>query len=550
MNHIFGIDLGSTYSCIAYTDEAGKPVVLKNSRSQVVTPSVVHFEGDNVVVGQTAKELAELYPDAVTQMFKREMCNEEWSFSCEGKTYRPEELSAMVLRKLVEDVSQQFGEPITDVVITCPAWFGSNQRDATANAGKIAGLNVREIINEPTAAAIAYGMDAAQDEVVLVYDLGGGTFDVTMIEIKKNRIEVICTGGDHYLGGKNWDAQLVRYLAEKFCEAKGGNPDELLENHETKQDLYSKAEAAKQRLSTKESDKVIVNHDGEKAAIELTRAKFDEITEALLERTITLTKQMLDESRDKGYSTFHRLLLVGGSTLMPQVGERLKREFNVECKIYDPHESVAKGAAIYGRLLEIGQQIETVLRDKGVKEADIENGKVSQDEKNKAVNEVAKRMGLPAAVVQTAVAKEIVNVTSRSYGVVIVDDSNQRREVMSTLIKRNDQIPAKVTNTYGLAEAGQDVILFRLVDSLSTDATIPLDQTTEVTNKEMLLPPGMPKGSPVEVTFSLTKDGRLQVFAKEQRSGRELEFEVDASQGMTPEEVAAAQAKCKSMVMQ
>ncbi len=545
MSRIFGIDLGSTYSCIAYTDEAGKPVVLRNSRSQVVTPSVVHFEGNNVVVGQTAKELAELYPEAVTQMFKRELCNEEWSFTCEGKKYRPEELSAMVLRKLVEDVSQQFGEPITDVVITCPAWFGSNQRDATANAGKIAGLNVREIINEPTAAAISYGIDSDRDEVVLVFDLGGGTFDVTMIAITKNRIEVICTGGDHYLGGRNWDAQLVRYLAESFCQVKGGNPEELLDNPETKQDLYSKAEAAKQRLTNKESDKVIVTHDGEKAPIELTRTKFDELTASLLERTISLTKEMLNESKAKGFLRFDRLLLVGGSTLMPQVAERLKREFNVECKLHDPHESVAKGAAIYGRLLEIGEEIEIIIRESGATPEG-----ASDTQKTEAIKKYAEKTGQLVSVIQSAVEKEIINVTSRSYGVVILDDSNKQCEVMSTLIKRNDTVPAKVTNTYGLADDDQEAILFRLVESLATDETVSLDQTEELKTAEMQLPKGMRKNAPVEVTFALTKDGRLQVFAKDLTTGRELEFAVDTARGMSADEVSASHEKCKSLVMQ
>jgi len=506
---------------------------------------VVHFEGNNVVVGQTAKELAELYPEAVTQMFKREMCNEEWSFTCEGKKYRPEELSAMVLRKLVEDVSQQFGEPITDVVITCPAWFGSNQRDATANAGKIAGLNVREIINEPTAAAISYGIESDRDEVVLVFDLGGGTFDDTKIAITKNRIEVICTGGDQYLGGRNWDAQLVRYLAESFCQVKGGNPEDLLDNPETKQDLYSKAEAAKQRLTSKESDKVIVTHDGEKAPIELTRAKFDELTAALLERTISLTKEMLNESRAKGFMTFDRLLLVGGSTLMPQVGERLKREFNIECKLHDPHESVAKGAAIYGRLLEIGEEIEIIIRESGATPEG-----ASPVQKAEAIKKYAEKTGQLVSVIQSAVEKEIINVTSRSYGVVILDDSNRQSEVMSTLIKRNDTVPAKVTNTYGLADDDQEAILFRLVESLATDETVSLDQTEELKTAEMQLPKGMRKNAPVEVTFALTKDGRLQVFAKDLTTGRELEFAVDTARGMSPEEVSASHEKCKSLVMQ
>ena len=196
MKRIYGIDLGTTYSSIAYVDEFGKAVVIPNSENERVTPSVVFFDGDAVVVGGVAKESARLYPNEVVSFIKRSMGEPNFLFEHGGKNYRPEEISAYVLKKVAQDAEEKLGDKITDVVITCPAYFGINEREATKIAGEIAGFNVRQIINEPTAAAIAYGsIEQTDNKVVLVYDLGGGTFDITMIDIRPDAIQVICTGG-------------------------------------------------------------------------------------------------------------------------------------------------------------------------------------------------------------------------------------------------------------------------------------------------------------------------------------------------------------------
>ncbi|MFO7838984.1 MAG: Hsp70 family protein, partial [Desulfosalsimonadaceae bacterium] len=213
---IFGIDLGTTYSSAAYVDEFGKAVIIPNAENERITPSVVFFDGDAVVVGDVAKESAKLYPNEVVSFVKRSMGEPNFVFEYNNEEYRAEELSAYILKKLAQDAAQYLGETVEDVVITCPAYFGINEREATRKAGEIAGFNVRQIINEPTAAAIAYGtLDTTDNRVVLVYDLGGGTFDITMIDIRKDSVEVVCTGGDHNLGGKDWDDRIVTYMVEK-----------------------------------------------------------------------------------------------------------------------------------------------------------------------------------------------------------------------------------------------------------------------------------------------------------------------------------------------
>ena len=299
MGKVFGIDLGTTYSCIAYIDANGKPVVLKNAEGDLTTPSSVFFESKtDVTVGSAAKESSKMYPEQVVSFIKRSIGQPGFSLNINGVDMKPEEISSYILKKIVKDAEDSLrmesklddGEQVRDVVITCPAYFGVAERDATKAAGVIAGLNVMAIINEPTAAAITYGVtDDSQNKTVLVYDLGGGTFDITMINIKPGEIRVICTGGDHNLGGKDWDDRVLMYLAEQY-QTETGTPDNILEDAETLQELSLAAERAKKLLSAKEKAPVAVNYMGERVRVELTREKFDELTEDLLTRTIDLTR--------------------------------------------------------------------------------------------------------------------------------------------------------------------------------------------------------------------------------------------------------------------
>ena len=291
MSRVFGIDLGTTYSCIAYIDEYGKPVVLKNSDGDLTTPSVVMVETEgNVIVGSEAKRSLEIDPDRTVQFIKRKMGKEDDTFTLNGREYSAPELSAYILEKLVNDANEELrqqgvienGEEIKDVVITCPAYFGMQEREATKTAGEIAGLNVIDIINEPTAAAISYGaMGSEKNETVLVYDLGGGTFDITVMNINGNEISVVCTGGDDTLGGKNWDEALIDYLVERYQEEFGDDEDPT-EQDEALATLYGQVETWKKALTAREKVNVVVSGEsGNRHKEVLTSGQYDEITKSL-----------------------------------------------------------------------------------------------------------------------------------------------------------------------------------------------------------------------------------------------------------------------------
>ena len=262
LKRVYGIDLGTTYSAIAYVDEHGKPVIVPNQESERITPSVVLFDGDNIIVGNTAKESAKVEPHRVVSRIKQHMGDPNFVFQYEGQAFSPEDISSFILRKVVGDAEIALGDKITDVVITCPAYFGTPEREATANAGRLAGLNVRAILNEPTAAAVAYGLEQGEDQTVLVYDLGGGTFDITMIEIKDRLIRVICTGGDHRLGGVLWDEAIVMYLAEQFRTQTGEAADPL-DDPEVLNDLFLQAERGKKTLTQRDKAPFRVTHAGQ-----------------------------------------------------------------------------------------------------------------------------------------------------------------------------------------------------------------------------------------------------------------------------------------------
>src|SRR6266545_3677987 len=307
---VYGVDLGTTYSCIASIDDVGRPTVLRNLEGTDTTPSVVFFENaENVIVGATAKDNAALEPDHVVSLIKRDM-GRDVSRHIHGFDYTPAELSAFILLKLATDAHTTTGQYARDVVITVPAYFGAAERDATRKAGQIAGLNVIDIISEPIAAAITYGvLNPDQDRTILVYDLGGGTFDTTVITLRGGHIEVICTDGDHELGGADWDARLVEYLAEQFKKEHSDASDPL-DDKQTEQQLRRDAEDTKKALTSRTTHTVRVMHDGRVAAVEVTRERFEELTKDLLDRTIELTGRTLATAADKGVTDYDELLLV------------------------------------------------------------------------------------------------------------------------------------------------------------------------------------------------------------------------------------------------
>lgn len=549
---VFGIDLGTTYSCIAYVDELGKPVVVPNAEGHAITPSVVLFDEDTRVVGEQAKNTAILYADRVVQMVKRHMGSMEWRFFYQGVDYPPEEISSFILRKLVKDASEHMGYPITDVVITCPAYFGISQREATARAGEIAGLNVLEIINEPTAAAIDYGLHNDQDQVVLVYDLGGGTFDITMLEIKNGSITVIATNGDHQLGGHDWDEQLVNYLAIRWKEETGSGED-LTFSSEALQDLWEKAEQAKIALSARTETQVAIAHMGQRAGIKVSREKFNELTADKLERTIQFTRDMLAVARDRGYSRFDQLLLVGGSTRMPQVRERLVQEFQgiqFEIRQYDPDQAVAKGAAIYGQKLRIGRQIQIKIAEQtGTTPDEVDLAAVPQAAMERAQEEVAREGGYRLSAVAKLVEQKVTNVSSHSFGVVAKDVATGR-QVIANLVLANDALPRIITQTFGTEEANQETVKLQVMENAAVkDHVDDLSEGIEIGSAVLQLPLRLPANAPIEVTFELNQQGRLRVLGHEPSSGEKIEAVIETKSGISEEELQQAKARSTQVVI-
>jgi molecular chaperone DnaK len=519
---VYGIDLGTTYSCIAYVDDlSGKPMVVPNREGELTTPSVVLFEdAETRVVGKEAKNTAVLDAGRVVEMVKRYMGAPNWRSFFDGREYSPEEISSYILRKLVDDAEESTGVRPGDVVITCPAYFGISEREATASAGRIAGLNVLEIINEPTAAAIAYGLQDERDQVVVVYDLGGGTFDVTMIEIKDGSVTVIATGGDHDLGGRNWDELVVSYLAQEWMR-ETGSVDDPVENTETLQDLWQRAETAKRTLSTKSEARVMVNHDGQGAKVSLTREKLDELTAPLLERTIQYTREMLDTARELGHPSFDQILLVGGSTKMPQVGERLQKELGMEPKLFDPDQTVAKGAAIYGQKLVIGQKTRTeIARVLATEPEKVNLDEVEPSVMEQATQTVATDLGMRLPAVERLRSMNVTNVVSHSFGIVIVEvDKPGRPEAISNLVMAQERLPAERKNTYATLEDNQSSVDLRIMENTERTDRVALDRGEQIGNAVLPLTPNLPADSPIEVTFALDQQGRLDISGQDMSAG-------------------------------
>jgi len=552
---IFGIDLGTAYSSIAYVDEHGKAQVIPNSDNQRVTPSVVFFDEGEIVVGDVAKENSKLYPNEVVSFVKRAIGEADFVFDYGGDSYRAEEISSYIIKKVIQDAEQALNEKISDIVITCPAYFGINEREATQKAGEIAGYNVRQIINEPTAAAIAYGSTQSDDpRIVLVYDLGGGTFDITMIEILPDSIEVICTGGDHNLGGKDWDDRIVAHLAQEFQNITGTDVD-ILEDADTCQDLQIAAEKAKKILGQRAKTPVVITHGGERVKVELTREKFEELTESLVERTIAFTHEMLEKAKEKDYSAFDEIILVGGATRMPQISSRISEDFTVAPKIFDPDEAVAKGAAIYGSKLSLNDELIKRIAQKTNTEVEEDSGVVEQAKiieltpkpiVDEAVQEVAQVTGYSLPAVEESM-KTIKDVTSKSFGVVVKNVGKD--EEVYNLIQKNTSVPIDVTKQFFTGGEYQETVLIRIMENDVYDLVVPLNHATEIGTAVLTLPPGLPKESPVQIFFTMNVEGRLQITAIESTESRTVEAAIETRSVVQGEQLEQAKERCQSLVV-
>ena len=543
-NRIFGIDLGTTYSCIAYVNDAGKTEVVPNADGDLTTPSVVYFEdSETVIVGKAAKEELKMNPDRVISLVKRSMGEPDAQFSgITAAPLTPQEVSSHILRKLVQDAQDytRQPEPIKDVVITCPAYFGFAQKEATRQAGEIAGLNVRYVIPEPTAAAIFYGMteDPKSTQTVLVYDLGGGTFDVTVIEVKDGNIEVICVDGDHNLGGANWDEDVATWLAEKFSEEHGTKTTQLMASDETWQEILGSAEDAKRSLTSKAKCATRITHGTDRFRIELARDQFDEITSARLENTVMLTKNVLEKARAKGRSRIDKILLVGGSTYMPQVQARLKKEFSSipDIGLLDPNQAVAKGAAVFGYKCFLDDEVmKRVAEQTGGDVSGVVATAVPEGVRERAEASVAVEQGLQLTQMQSLTRKTVQNVTSKSFGVIAVDEA--RREHVHNLIVANAKVPTEATQKFTTVDGGNGVAVVCMENTLDQPGYVAKEDSTEIGRAELTFARPLPKGSPLEFRFALAADGLLSVHASDLTTGGEVDIEIQTTALLSAEEV-------------
>jgi len=568
MDKALGIDLGTTYSCVAYVDEAGKPVVLKNSEGELTTPSVVFFESPkSVVVGTSAKESAKIYPHEVVSFVKRSIGQTGAVWNIQGAERTPEEISSYILRKIVNDAADVLrgenklgaNETLSNVVITCPAYFGINERESTKKAGEIAGLNVLGIINEPTAAAITYGVsELSENRVVMVYDLGGGTFDVTIIDIQPNAITVICTGGDNSLGGKLWDDRVIEYLAGEFAR-QTGSADDILSDPETFQELALSAERAKKMLSAREKAPIAINYKGERARVELTREMFDSLTRDLLDRTIALTNETMEEAAKKGYhlGDISEILLVGGSTRMPQIAARISSEYSAPMKIFDPDESVAKGAAIFAeRHAFFGELVEKAAAETGRSPKKIQEGLESGRENVKTLAKAANISAEELKDISGGSANlgiDIINVTSRSFGTIAyqsIESEGSSAEVLYNLIVKNTELPASEIKQFFTVVPDQKLVTIRVLESLSTERLSQPSEGTEIGETILELPAGLPAGSPLEIEFKLTGAGLLELRARELTGGRDVDARFETVDAISPTAISEAKKRMEeSMVL-
>lgn len=492
MGTVIGIDLGTTNSCVAVI-EGDTPTVITNKEGYRTTPSVVAFtKSKERIVGDAAKRQAAVNSDRTIFSIKRHM-GTDYRRKIDGKYYTPQEISAFILMKLKEDADDFLGQPVTDAVVTVPAYFTDAQRQATKDAGKIAGLNILRIINEPTSAALAYGLDNGMAQKVLVYDLGGGTFDVSVIDIGDNVIEVLATSGDNHLGGDDFDERIVNYLVEQFKISDGIN---LSKDVSAMQRLREEAEKAKKELSSSVTTNInlpfiAMSKDGpHHIDITLSRQTFNELTADLVDRTITPVENAL---HDAGLSKtdINMVLLVGGSTRIPAVADKVRQLMGKEpSRNLNPDECVALGAAVQGG--KLGNQLQA----------------------GSAASEII-----------------LMDVTPMSLSIETMGG------IASRLIERNTTIPTRhsqIFTTAGNFQTSVDIKVFQGERKFTRDNKLLGNFRLNGIKRAMA---GVPQ---IEVTFDIDVNGIVNVSAKDLGTGREQSITITSSSNMTEEEIAKA----------
>lgn len=498
MGKKIGIDLGTTYSCVSYVDDTGIVQIIKPAEGGgSTTPSVVYFDPDTneAVVGSTAREEGALHPECMVERVKNYMGDPSYILNINGQDYSPAAISSLILKKLIGDAESWLGaEEIEGAVITCPAYFGDAAREATRVAGENVvmsngqKLNVLQILDEPVAAALAYGNSRHEDmqKNILVYDLGGGTFDVTVMKLNfvgdDRSMEVITTDGNHQLGGKDWDAALADYIRNKFCELTGCDPDEILNDPEQIQWYSERIERAKITLTQKETARLTPCFNGKKEQIEITREIFDAETESLLNQTIQLIDDMMDKKGLTIANDIDEIILVGGSTRMPQVERRLQIEYNKPITSFDPEEAVARGAALVasGTKVDIGGG--------GVPPVPPTGGTITIE-------------GGPRVIVKC----------TKSYGLLAVNDGV---DVIANIIMKDTEKPTVQTRRFGTSVANQESLNLRVFENNSLEENATVEDSTELyENCIVELAPCLPANAPIEITFNLDASGILVITA-------------------------------------
>ncbi len=488
-----GIDLGTTYSAAAWVDDAGHSELIPNSEGDLLTPSVVLFDDTEVIVGKEAKKVSVSDGDRVAVCAKRDMGKPVYSKAIAGRYLPPEVIQSYILRKMRRDIIRKIG-PDFQVVITVPAYFDEPRRRATYQAGQVAGLDVLDILNEPTAAALAFGEDegyltkfgAPKERMrVVIYDLGGGTFDVTLIDMQPGDLKTICTDGDMQLGGHDWDMRLVDLAAEAFMKEFGDDPRQY---PSSLQRLLVAAEEAKHTLSQRKSAKIFVTHQGRAMEVPVTREKFEELSADLLDRTRYTTRRLLTAGGLE-WKDVSRILLTGGSTRMPAVQRMLKELSGLEPSMgISPDEAVARGAAIYAQYL---------LASRG---------------------EVGHKPTF-----------DVTNVNAHSLGIQGTDPETGRKR-NKILIPRNTPLPAKKSAPCVTRQADQRSVIVEVLEGESLDPK----QCSSIGRTIIReLPPNLPKGWPIDVTYEYQVNGRLNVRAKVRGTDKEVVLELERDESMS-----------------
>ena len=544
--YVFGIDLGTTYSCIARVDETGRAEVIKNLEGENTTPSIVAFEDNSVIVGRDAKEESSIKPETTVLLAKSYMGKKVSMLDYNGEPKMPEEISSYILKKLVRDASEQLGVEVKDVVITCPAYFGTAERTATKNAGKIAGLNVLEIISEPTAAAIYYGCTRKLEEkTILVYDLGGGTFDVTVMRISANKIEVICSDGDHDLGGKNWDEILMVYLLNQFSQKVGYEvePDEYLD-----QRLRDLAERLKKRLTSSPKASGILEGDGRQEKLSVTREEFDRMTSVYLRETMNKVDAVLEIAQSKGYQV-DEVLLVGGSTRMPQIKETLEKKFGKEkVQFLEPDEAVAKGAAIHAVNVYVNNQKNFTEKDFEAEENVQVN--INGDIKELNAKDYKEKLSFsPEMMSLGGKAREVVMATTKSFALNPIVNGKQ---IGYNMIIKNQPLNngfLEVSKVFGTYFENQEIVNIAIYENDSMEEYFELEENLKLGDVNLELPKGLPKKSPIEITLKLTKEGILEVKGLDKTSNKKVKVEMNTKGIMLNEELEKIKCKVQGITL-